>query len=77
MEMIKMCVIQDYRGKDDEKDLFLWDEIMVPRYKEEFIASINERIPSLFELEEPDRQASIGTLVLLKNNDGINQYFPF
>ena len=77
MEMVTVCVIQDYCGKENGKDLFRWSEIEVPMHKVDFVDSINQMIPSMFALEESERQIFIGQLVIIEHNNGISQYFPF
>lgn len=77
MEMIEMWVIQKYCGERDGKLWFTWKWLPVPKDKEPYISRMNDIIPKLFRLPGDVREAIIGYIVLMYNNNGINQYFPY
>ena len=77
METKKVCAIENYLGKFEGRNLFAWNQITVPKCKEEYIERVNEKIEEIFELTGIERMQTIDAFVMMKHNNGINQYFPF
>ncbi len=77
MEIAKVCAIQNYLGKYEGKNLFSWNQITVPKCKEEYIERMNGKIEEIFKLTGIERMQAIDVFIMMEHNNGINQHFSF